>query len=90
MIIPKLYKNVDSSNFVVTLNNHGPSKLIEDVRMKLIDAYKGEEGYKKISQHFQLSTVQNVIKTGESWETEKTFKIKLLVCCAASQSKIPK
>lgn len=39
-------------------------QLTENQKMKLIDAYKGKEGYEKISDPFQLtvSTVWNAIK----------------------------
>lgn len=45
---------INTSNLVVTLNKGLSKQLTEDVKMKLIDADKAGEGYKKISKRFQL------------------------------------
>lgn len=65
----------DSSNFAVTFNSLDSFKqLTEDLKMKLIDAYKAEEGCQKISLCFQLTifTVQNVIK---KWQLKRTVEV---------------
>lgn len=60
---PKLVSS-DSLNLVATLNSHGILWTTEDLKMRLIDAYKAEEVYEKIWKCSQLEifTVQNVIK----------------------------
>lgn len=50
-------------------------ELSEDLKMKLIDAYKSGKGYKKISNHFgfSVSTIRNVIK---KWKLRGTVEVK--------------
>lgn len=50
-------------------------ELSHDLKMKLIDAYKGGKGYKKISKHFgfSISTIRNVIR---KWKATGTVEVK--------------
>ncbi|GAA6222128.1 histone H2A.Z-specific chaperone CHZ1-like, partial [Lates japonicus] len=50
-------------------------ELSEDLKLKLIDAYKSGKGYKKISKRFgfSISTIRNVIK---KWKIRGTVEVK--------------
>lgn len=52
----------------------GPSKqLAKDVKMKLIDVYKAEEGYKKTWKCFKVSKMAvqgNCERKGKIWKTK--------------------
>ncbi|KAM4530477.1 uncharacterized protein PAE49_022966 [Odontesthes bonariensis] len=50
-------------------------ELSRDLKMKLIEAYKGGKGYKKISKRFgfSISTIRNVIR---KWKSTGTVEVK--------------
>uniref|UniRef100_A0A1A8SKU6 Uncharacterized protein n=2 Tax=Nothobranchius TaxID=28779 RepID=A0A1A8SKU6_9TELE len=50
-------------------------ELSHDLKMKLVDAYKGGKGYKKISKRFgfSVSTIRNVIR---KWKSTGSVEVK--------------
>lgn len=72
----KGFKCPDSSDLAPTISTMGSSKqLSRKLKLKIVDAHKAGEGYKKIAKRFQMpiSSVRNVIK---KWQSSGTVEVK--------------
>lgn len=72
----KGFKSPNSSNLAPTISTMGSSKqLARTLKLRIVDAHKAGEGYKKIAKRYQMpiSSVRNVIK---KWQSSGTVEVK--------------